>query len=127
MKILLVREYKKGDMIDYPSDLLPEDMHIEPMELSLPDQHGDCILFRDNGKFRDRGYDVHHVQSMAVTEFLVRGLIEHNDPDKVRRTYVFTARMQGLNVGKLDYDKLVQSAIEQLEFNLGQEDKNGDK
>ncbi len=122
MKIILVREYDKGDKIEYPQDILPEDMHIEPMELSLPDINGDCILFRDNGVFRDRGYDVHHVQSMATTEFLVRGLIEHNDPtDHVRKTYVFTARIQGLNVGKLDYNKLVEAAIEQLEFNLGQE------
>ncbi len=119
---ILVREYSKGGRIDYPQDLLPLDMHVEPGELSLPDMHGDCILFRDNGKFRDHGYDVHHVQSMAVSEFLVRGLIEHTGKDKVSRTYVFTARMQGLNVGKLDYDKLVEAAIEQLElFNLSQE------
>lgn len=121
MNIILVREYKNCDKIEYPTDLLPESMHVEPMELSLPDIHGDCILFRDNGKFRERGYDVHHVQSMAVTEFLVRGLIEHSDKAGQRKTYVFTARIQGLNVGKLDYDKLVEAAIEQLEFNLGQE------
>ncbi len=121
MKILIVKEYKKGDWIDYPQELLPTDMHVEPMELSLPDVYGDCILFRDNGKYRDKGYDVHHVQSMAVTEFFVRGLIEHTGRDQIGRTYVFTARMKGMNVGKLDYDKLVEAAIEQLEFNLKQE------
>lgn len=119
---IIVKEYEKGNKIEYPLDLLPEEMHIQPFNLSLPDEFGDCILFRDNGKFRDRGYDVHHVQSMVVPEFLVRGLIEHNDPkDHVRKTYVFTARIRGLNIGKLDYDKLVEAAIEQLEFNLSQE------
>lgn len=122
MPDIIVREYKNSDRIDYPQDTLPEDFHVEPIELSLPDVHGDCILFRDSGKYRDHGYEVHHVQSMVVPEFLVRGLIEHNDNrDHVRKTYVFTARMQGLNIGKLDYDKLVAAAIEQLEFNLKQE------
>ncbi len=119
---IIVKEYNKGDKIEYPQDLLPEDMHIEPWNLSLPDEYGDCILFRDCGKFKDRGYDVHHVQSMVVPEFLVRGLIEHNDSsDHVRKIYVFTAKIRGLNIGKLDYDKLVEAAIEQLEFNLKQE------
>lgn len=122
MADIIVKEYDKGEWIGYPQDTLPADMHVEPMELSLPDMHGDCILFRDNGRFRDRGYDVHHVESMPVAEFYVRGLIEHNHPkDHVRKIYVFTARMKGLNVGKLDYDKLVDAAIEQLEFNLKQE------
>ncbi len=121
MEIILVREYRIGGKIEYPADLLPESMHVEPIELSLPDIHGDVIFFRDNGKFRDRGYDVHHVQSMAVPEFLVRGLIEHSEYHHAKKTYVFTARIQGLNVGKLDYDKLVEAAIEQLEFNLAQE------
>ncbi len=121
MKIILVREYYNSEKIEYPVDTLDSDMHVEPSELSLPDMHGDCILFRDNGKFRDRGYDVHHVESMPVAEFLVRGLIEYNDrKDHVRKKYVFTARMKGMNVGKLDYDKLVEAAIEQLEFNLTQ-------
>jgi hypothetical protein len=126
--IIIVREYEKFDKIDYPQELLSDDMHVEPIELSLPHVHGDCILFRDNGKFRDRGYDVHHVQSMAVAEFYVRGIIEHTGKDHVPRKYVFTARMQGLNVGKLDYDKLVEAAIEQLEFNTGiREDEDGRK
>lgn len=116
MADMIVREYEKYDMIVYPQDTLPEDFHVEPMELSLPNQHGDCILFRDNGYLRDKGYDVHHVQSLPVPEHYVRGLIEHEG-----KTYVFTGRMKTLNVGLLDWYRLTEAAIEQLEFNLKQE------
>ncbi len=109
---IIVREYTQYDKVEYPPETLPEDFHVEPMELSLPNIHGDCILFRDNGYWHDKGYDVHHVQSLPVTEHYVRGLIEHDG-----QMYVFTARMKTQNVGLLDWNKLVEEAIEQLDFN----------
>ncbi len=122
---MIVKEYSRGDKIEYPDFTLNRDMHVEPAELSLPDIHGDCILFKDPWGFRESGYDVHHVESLPVHQFYVRGLINHKDPmTNVEKTYIFTAKIEGLNVGKVDYNKLVSAAIDLLKYREEQEVAN---
>ena len=110
MKVLKVVQYEKGDKITYPEGVLDTGLHEENYGLSLPDIYGDYIHYSNNGKFSDRGFNVHHVESLETSERFVRGLIEYHGI-----TYVFSGRMRTQSVGALSYAALVEAAIAEIE------------
>lgn len=105
-----IYKYQSGASIAYPATTLSPALHLDNFELSLPDIYGDYIHYGDNGKFNDRGYNVHHIETLKIAERYVRGLIEHHGI-----TYVFSARMETQNIGVLSYKKLVEAAIEHID------------